>query len=136
MIDIEQLTKHTPGPWGTFLAEQNTSTLCVAPKDTPIGVVSTAICFVAKTDSLTDEEMGNALLIASAPDLLDEVKRFRAKPQARACCGETVAEQQTNPTREEAAVAARVLKQYCTNMETCRGCPVENGCEGIDWTIK
>lgn len=59
------IEKHTPGPWAVKPYSSDTGDFTVTSPSLP---------FIANTIGGTDQEHGNALLIAAAPDLLAACK--------------------------------------------------------------
>ena len=67
-------TKHTPGPWTTNQSEPH----CIEATDHPSNGTP-LICEMFNSSHIPqDEQLANARLIASAPDLLEALQAFAA----------------------------------------------------------
>jgi len=65
------MTEHTPGPW-------NVTEVCLSLHGEPLRQIEAETVMVADVYADCDEGMGNAQLIAAAPDLLAACQAFIA----------------------------------------------------------
>lgn len=68
--------KHTPGPWVNFIAQMsNHNSVAVGTEsqknNAKRSIDDNVVCLISPVDLITDEDVANAKLIATAPDLLE-----------------------------------------------------------------